>query len=306
MSVPRLLVIGYLSIDTVTQGEGNPRVMPGGAGLYAALGAAHVGAHVDLCASIGPDFPASWIAALESMGVGTSHLVRREHPSRQTRIGHAADGRRGSRHYDDPAWWEASRLHAPVPPDDLSAYRVVVACPMPAERLGSLLDHARRAGVAVVADTNEVFAATEGEAIREMLPALDVFAPSREETRLLVSGLSDDAAARDLAGRGRDGTKGPVVMQKRGADGLFIVDGPEHGEWHLPAPPVDVTDPTGAGDATVGAFAASRLLGSPLLDAARAAQRVGAIVVGGYGPSSLCAALSPLSISCAGQRGLAR
>lgn len=305
MNPPRLLVMGYLSIDTVTQADDDRRVAPGGAGLYAALGAARAGARVDLCASVGPDFPAAWIAGLAAAGVGTSHVALRDHPSRRTRIDHAAGDRRGSRHYDDPAWWEASRRHAPVPPDDLSAYRVAVACPMPAECLGGFLASAARAGVAVVADTSEVFAATETAAIIDLLPALDVFAPSREETRLLAPGMSDDDAARFLADRASAGREGPSVVQKRGAEGLFIVEGRGMGEWHVPALAADVVDPTGAGDATVGAFAAARLQGASLLEAARAAQRVGALAVSGHGPSALCAALSPLS-SCAGQGGLAR
>ncbi|MBB3770382.1 sugar/nucleoside kinase (ribokinase family) [Angulomicrobium tetraedrale] len=306
MSSQRLLVMGYLSIDTVTQADGASRIVPGGAGLYAALGAARAGAQVDLCASIGTDFPAAWIAALEAAGVGTSQLARQEYPSRRAHIDHAADGRRGSRHYDDPAWWEASRRHAPAPPDDLSAYRVAVACPMPAKSLGDFLARADRSGVAVVADTNEIFASTEGEAILEMLPFLDVFAPSREETRLLAPGMSDDAAARDLAARGRAGTEGPVVIQKRGAEGLFIIDGRGIGEWYLPALTADVVDPTGAGDATVGAFAAARMQGAPPLEAGRTAQRIGTLVVSGHGPSALCAALPPLSSSCAGQGVLVR
>jgi sugar/nucleoside kinase (ribokinase family) len=61
------------------------------------------------------------------------------------------------------------------------------------------------------------------------------------------------------------------------------------GVWEalLPAPPAEVVDPTGAGDATVGALAAGLAFRRPFLDAARGALAVGAAAVSGLGPTSL-------------------
>ena len=63
MAAGKLLVVGYLSIDTVTDRAGRSRRMPGGACLYAGLGARHAGAEVALAASVGADYPGVTITA---------------------------------------------------------------------------------------------------------------------------------------------------------------------------------------------------------------------------------------------------
>jgi sugar/nucleoside kinase (ribokinase family) len=140
---------------------------------------------------------------------------------------------------------------------------------------------ARAAGARVVADTSEAFAAREPQALRALLPRLAVFAPSREETRLLLPGLDDDRAALALA------AAGCMIMQKRGADGVVLVAGADAPQVRLPALAVDVVDPTGAGDATVGALAAGLAAGLQFIDAASRALAVGAATVTGAGPSAL-------------------
>jgi sugar/nucleoside kinase (ribokinase family) len=288
MLAPRLLVVGYLSFDTVVQADGRARRQAGGAGLYAALGARLGGAAVDLAASLGEDFPADWLRALAAAGVGLAHLDRKSAPSRRARLVHAAAGDRRSTHFGDPEWQEATRLHVPRAPADLGAYGLVVAAPMPVEALAELVAAAEAAGVSVVADVSEASAENEAAALMALVPRLSVFAPSREETRLLLPGLDDDEATRRLA------RLGPAVVQKRGPEGAFCVE--NGAAWNLPAPPTRVVDPTGAGDAAVGALAAARLAGCDLDAATRRALAVGALAVAGHGPAALCPALAPVSL----------
>jgi len=290
MTGKRLFVIGYLSIDTVAQADGRLDRMAGGAGLYAALGAARAGAPVDLCASVGPDFPDSWLAALAQAGIGFGHLNYRDGASRRADIRHHADGRRESTHYADPEWWTASERHAPPIPDDLAGIGLVVACPMPTSRLAVLLDRARANAVPVLADISEAVAENEREAVLALLPRLDIFTPSREETRILLPGLGDDDAARALA------DLGPAIIQKRGADGMFVVEAGAAGERRLPALATEVIDPTGAGDASVGAMGAARLAGSDLFAAASSGLRIGALAVSGLGAGALCPPLAPVRL----------
>jgi sugar/nucleoside kinase (ribokinase family) len=287
MAAKPLLVVGYLSVDTVVQADGRTDRVAGGAGLYAALGAAAAGAPVELCASVGPDFPDDWLSALAGEGIGLTLVEHRDGPSRFAHIRHGADGRRESTHYADPAWWQASERHAPEIPADLSGFGLVVACPMPAAMLQTLLLRAAESAVPVVADVSEAVAEREGGAILALLPLLDIFAPSREETRLLLPGLGDDDAARALA------ALGPSVIQKRGADGVFVVEAGARSAWHLPALATRVVDPTGAGDASVGAIGAARLSGGDLGDSASTGLRTGALAVSGHGAGALCPALGP-------------
>ncbi|KQT83829.1 carbohydrate kinase family protein [Aurantimonas sp. Leaf443] len=296
----RLLVAGYLSVDTVVQPDGRGRRQAGGAALFAALGARHAGASVDLCASVGSDYPPQWLSALDAVGIGLAGVARKAVPSRWAQIRHEADGARRSTHFGDPRWWEASERHAPALPDDLGGCGLVVACPMPATALEALLDAAEVAGLPVVADLSEAFVREERSAILALVPRLAVLAPSREETRLLLPDLCDDEAARRLA------ELGPAVLQKRGAQGAYGVEAGGGDGWHLPAPAARLVDPTGAGDATVGAFAGARLAGGDLRGAAQAALAIGALAVSGHGAAALCPALHPFPVIQAMQGVLAR
>jgi sugar/nucleoside kinase (ribokinase family) len=287
---PRLLVVGYLSIDTVQTADGRRHRTAGGAGLYQALAARRAGGIVDLCASVGADFPEAWLAALANEGIGIGLVARRDGPSRWAHIRHAPDGRRISTHYADPAWWDAGRRHVPRPPRDLSEFRAVVAGPLAPDDLEPVIAAAEAAGIATIADTSEAHAAGGGAALLDLVRRLTVFAPSREETRLLFPDASDDEAARRLA------RLGPTVVQKCGSDGLFLVEAGGTRDRRKAAAPADPVDPTGAGDAAVGALAAVLAAGGDLDAAADAAITAGARAVGGQGPSGLCAALRPVDL----------
>jgi sugar/nucleoside kinase (ribokinase family) len=101
--------------------------------------------------------------------------------------------------------------------------------------------------------------------------------------------LDDDEAAEALA------RLGPAVLQKRGAAGALAVEAGGGARHILPAPPVaKVVDPTGAGDAVVGALAARLALGEPFAKAAEAALSAGALAVSGIGPAGLGLDLTPL------------
>lgn len=267
-------ILGYLSIDALSHGDGAALRQPGGAALYAALGATLAGAQTDIAASVGPDWPEAWTAALIAMGIGTEGITQRDHPTRRTRIRHA-DGMRQSQHFGQADWLAATMAHRPDPARTKAG--VLVATPMPVDALSDILAVAQ--GRPVIADTSEWVAASQAEALRGALPGLAVFAPSLEETRLLCPGLGDDDAALALAARG------PCIVQKRGAQGLVVALGATL--HRLPAHPTTVIDPTGAGDATVGAIAAGLAYALPPLEAARAALAAGARAVSGLGPQGL-------------------
>jgi ribokinase len=283
MPTGRVIVVGYLSIDRIATASTRFDAVPGGAALYAALGARAVGAAVSLLARAGADWPPAWTEALAARGIDVAAVVRRAGPTRRARLDYAAEGLRRSGHHDEAAWWARTDALAPPDPPRADAADVIVAGPMRAARLRGVLDRAW--GARVVADTSEAFARREAAALGALLSALAVFAPSREETRLLAPGPEP---ARALA------ACGTVVVEKRGAEGLAVYRDADTSPVVVAAPTVVVIDPTGAGDATVGALAAGLARGEDIVAAARGAVAVGARCVTGPGPSALGFAWDPI------------
>ena len=280
---PQITVAGFLSLDTIVCPYGTFDDVPGGAALYAALGARAAGARVRLRAALCEDFPAVWLDALDAAGIDLGGLESATGTTRRARLedrdaGHERATRRACPHHRDPEWWARTRALAPAPcrhPAD-----VVVATAMPVECLLRHVEAAHTLGARVVADTSEGFAAVEGEDLLAALPRLDLFAPSREEVRLLFPGFGDEAAQRALD------TLCPQVVQKRGPEGMW---------WSSAGRPVyrepsharEIADSTGAGDAAVGALATGLARALPVPDLLRGASAIAAHAARMVGPLGL-------------------
>jgi ribokinase len=272
---PRILVVGYLSIDTIETPDARYESLPGGAALYAALGCRFAGGRPSLCACVGEDYPDAWLTALAALGVDTTLIERRPGPTRRAAMVHAPGGERTYAY--DAQWWARTRAMTPNVPD-LAPYRLAITCPMPIETLAAVLD--RAGDVPVVADTNDGYARLPGWL--DLIPRLHTFAPSREETRLIVLDPDDTKAALSLA------RSGPAVLQKRGPQGALAVAPGGAPSRPIAAPPITVLrDPTGAGDATVGALGARLAAGEPFFEAAAKALQAGALTVSQPGPAAL-------------------
>jgi sugar/nucleoside kinase (ribokinase family) len=277
---PRVAVIGYLSIDTISTPSHCVVEIPGGGALYSALAARSVGAAVTLFASVGEDYPTDTLALINRVGIETSFMKRGAVATRRAKIEHLIDGARVSSHYRDPRWWEATEALVPPLPSALDSFDTVVINAVPPSILHEALSRAACTGVTTVVDTNEVFALAGRDAILADLAGMSLFAASREETRILCPRMDDDAAAHDLASRG------PVVVQKRGAQGIFVAHS-HHRAESFPAVSVALVDPTGAGDAFVGALAASLSGPAPIQDAIRTALSIAARTASAFGPRAL-------------------
>jgi ribokinase len=191
----------------------------------------------------------SVVELLRAAGVDVSAVASRAHPTRRARLAHGADGRRDSPHYARAEWHAATEALAPPLPTPMAGPAVAVMTAMPAADLARQLDWARAQGASVVVDTSEVLATRDRDELLALAGRMDLFAPSREETRVLLPGLDDDAALAALARRC------PRVAQKRGADGLALLSAAHPAGLRIPARPGPMVDPTGAGDACVGALA---------------------------------------------------
>ncbi len=113
--------------------------------------------------------------------------------------------------------------------------------------------------------------------LNEILEDTDIFLPSAGEMQLFSSRLRDDAAARDILGRGVK-----AVVLKQGANGTRYLDDTQ--DILVPAYTVQTVDPTGAGDAFGATFIAGWLNRVPVLDNLRRANAAGALAVSKLGP----------------------
>ena len=281
MSNVRVLAAGYFSIDRIELPGSVHDTVPGGAALYAALGARFAGADAKIAATVGDDYPVAWMQALEALGIDTTLVTHGTAMTRRATLRHSQNGARISAHHHDATWWERTRALAPRIPAEFEGVSALALGPMPIELLDTFVAAAQSRVPVIVADTSAAFAAVDTQMLLAVLPRLSVFAPSCEETRLLFAGQSDDQAAYNLA------RYGVHMLQKRGADGaLAVMAGGQHAV-KIAAWPAQVCDPTGAGDATLGALAAYLALGLPFPAAAQEALKAGAKTVSAIGPAGL-------------------
>jgi ribokinase len=274
---PRIHVMGYLSIDTISTAGQVLRDVPGGAALYAALGARAAGGKVSITACAGEDYPAAWRDRMAALDIDVSGIRLKNGPTRRARLTQLPDGARLSTHHDELDWWERTDALAPECHATTDADCLVLA-PMPPELA---FRAARAATCPVIADTSAAFATRDPGAVMSLVAQLSCFAPSLEESRILLPGLPDNAALRYLA------ASGPDVVQKRSAAGMAVCASEQGLVRLVRAPAVAEVDPTGAGDATVGALAVGLANGLSLRRAVEQAAAIGARTVTDHGPAAL-------------------
>jgi ribokinase len=260
--VPRLPLPG----ETV-MGRGHAHDT-GGKGANQAVAAARLGRRVEMVGMVGGDDAGlRLLASLDAAGVGTAGV--RRSPSLATGLALIM--------VDDLA--ENTIVVIPgangaLTPGDLDwrpigeAAVVLLQLEIPLETVEAAVGLAR--GQVVLNP------APGGLLPPELLSRVDVLVPNRTELAALVGAAPPAtlAEAADLA-RALRGPRGIVVTL--GAEGALVVaDGQA---THVPAPPVQAVDPTGAGDAFCAGLADALVGGAGLADAARWAVRCGAAAV---------------------------
>ncbi len=170
-----------------------------------------------------------------------------------------------------------ARLALPLPEDwlegaewlHLSGYALLE--PSSRQTAVEALLRARESGLPVSLDPGMVAVHGHGSGLRA-LGKVDVFLPNREEALALVGGLSP-AELPQLREFGRRG------FLKLGPEGSWAWEGER--EARIPAVPVEVQDPVGAGDAFNAGVIAASLLGGDLLAQAGLGNALGALAASG-------------------------
>ncbi|UYN83239.1 MAG: hypothetical protein KIT89_11130 [Microcella sp.] len=148
-----------------------------------------------------------------------------------------------------------------------------------ADELSTLIERAHAHAVLVTLDPGSVgFIDDYGaDAFRDAIRGIDVLLPNHDEGRLLA-GVTDTAV---------DGTEAmlislldlaPAVVLTHGA-GTVAVARRDRGVERVDVHPVEVVDPTGAGDAFTAGLISALLTGVDLVEAAAAGVRVAAVAV---------------------------
>jgi sugar/nucleoside kinase (ribokinase family) len=142
-----------------------------------------------------------------------------------------------------------------------------------------LLKKAKETGACTVADTVPNKDTAEIEGLKNVLPLLDFFIPSKEEA-LFYTGKKTVQEAAELFKNCGAG----VVIVKQGKEGVFVLI--DKGGFTIPAYPAKVVDTTGAGDNYVAGFIAGLLRNQPLDECLEIAGITASIAIGSVGATT--------------------
>lgn len=258
---PRLWVLGNLTVDDVVMADGRTAFgLCGGNALFAARGAHVWEDAVGVAARIGPDFPPQQRRDLHSLGL---ELALVEVPTR-TIHNWALYESNDIRKY---VLWNGSGTHLDqsLRDDELPSLAGAEAChiaPMPLSIQVQLVEAVRSEVRIVALDPHDDHIAGNEDALLNLLPSLTLFLPSRSEADRLFGHDDPEAAALAFVKAGAR-----ICAVKLGEEGSVVTIG--NGRTvHVPAVEVDAIDPTGAGDAYCGGFAAAYIHGNDAIASA--------------------------------------
>jgi ribokinase len=297
-AAPDLLIVGQVTIDDVVPATPGPwQRQIGGSSLYAVAGARHwiESERIGLVACAGQDYPFDVKALLGGIGVRCAltqfdgpHLIewliyepdgsRRSLPRNPELLGIGAEG---SWSQPAPTAVDAAlraRMLQLAPglgqiPDTWRSASAVHLCPQVGNRhTETVRGLAGRVRWISVDPSPHYARCADAAALAHKLPGVSALLPSAQDLAELLQRLAPAAAAQALSQAGF-----PEVVLRRGGESILLAHA---GQLHeLPVQRAAALDPTGAGDAFCGAYAACRLIGLPPLDAARRAAATAALVV---------------------------
>jgi sugar/nucleoside kinase (ribokinase family) len=231
-------------------------LQPGGCAANSAIALQRLGVRAAVCGCVGDDLFGDHLEAeLASRGIDTS-LVRRTSgygTSKTVVLPVAGEDRRFIHTLGANAAMQASDF----PPAALEVADVVylggylVLPAIRAEELAERFRHARASGTAVLLDVVAPAGVSLSlDDVRVLLPHTDYFLPNEDEARALTGESTPARQAQRLLEAGAR-----AVVITRGERGALVHTADSC--FEVPAPPVTVVEPSGAGDA----FAAGLALG---------------------------------------------
>ncbi|MCH5285508.1 MAG: hypothetical protein J1E42_07895 [Akkermansiaceae bacterium] len=247
----RALIYGTIAIDTLITPAGQANSVLGGSGPYAALAARLLTPELDLYGVVGGDFPAAYRMALETRGVSLQHVACL--PEEKT---FAWTGRyeQDMNHRSTVSTLEGAQEHwQPDPPPALSRSGLVVAANVTPPLQYALIERCNPEAF-VMADFMKSWIIREREYTQKLLARADLALMNDEEACEYARCDSPLAAGYALLEAGpayaivKHGSAGSTLFHRQAGGEVRLFRCPA---WPLPHP----EDPTGAGDAYMGALA---------------------------------------------------
>lgn len=246
----RALIYGTIAIDTLITPGGQVNSVMGGSAPYAALAARLVTDKMDMVGVVGDDFPKAWEQALELRGVSMQHVA---HEKGQT---FAWTGK-----YEDDmnnrttvSRTEGVQEHWVMQlPPELSACSIAVATNVTPRLQNRMLEQCPDACFRM-ADSMKSWLEREPEYATELLNRVDLMLMNDEEAQFWAQTDDSIEAGEKLLAAGPR-----YAIVKHGSHGSTLFHRTPEGTtkiFRCPAWPLKhAQDPTGAGDAYMGALA---------------------------------------------------
>ena len=254
---PALVVLGNLLVDDVVFPDGSTRMgQPGGAVLYAALGARLWDVRTGCVSVLGDDYPTDTIDRLQRRGIDLTGVRALHRPGVRTWLLYEGRARHLVLRLGCPSHEDVS----PVPQDIPREWRQAPAfhlAPMPFAAQRALLQSLAAApGTFVSVDPHRPITEDSLPAWRAALANADAFFAADDELQIERAGEGPEAAlSRLVSGRLR------FIALKRGEDGGILYDARTRRMHGWTARATTVVDPTGAGDAFAAGFVSAHLEG---------------------------------------------
>ncbi len=223
----------------------------GGGGSQTAFGMRLWAGGVGLSAHVGADLDASAKAWLEASGIDTAGIVTTAWPTLRATQRIDAAGRRAHEWLvPGPAIGaQLARSVAALPPSYRAARGFHLGLHPEEPDLNLLADLRALGAVVSVEPFRRAERQLSDAELHALVSAADIFSPNLEGAVSLVGEGAPLELARRLGAAGA-----PVVALRLGADGSFIYATTTGAALHIPAVPVSVVQPVGAGNAYCGGF----------------------------------------------------
>ncbi|MCJ7624958.1 MAG: carbohydrate kinase family protein [Anaerolineaceae bacterium] len=277
----RYVIAGKLQREFIITPNGEVYIdSPGGNLLYAASGLRIWDHAIGLIGRVGEDYPQEWLVQITNHGfdrrgiitlpqmldlrsfiVYHNNKVLRDNPvSHFTRLGIQLPKNLLGYSTPDTIQRDSAQnishiIHLKDIPEDYLDTTVAHLCPLDFQSHNRLVPYFKQGHVNTISldPSIDYMKPTNWEFIPSLLSGVTIFLVSEEKIKSLFKGRSNDLweMAEAIASFGCE-----IIVIKRGSEGQYVYSHSDKKRWMIPAYPVRIKDPTGAGDAFCGGFIA--------------------------------------------------